>query len=58
MKAEGRNQTPEDLQGRTRRFAVRVVRFYCALGKSTEMQVLGRQVLRSGTSVGAQYREA
>jgi len=31
---------------------------YSALPKSTEAQVLGRQVLRSGTSVGANYREA
>lgn len=31
---------------------------YCALPKSTEAQVLGKQVLRSGTSVGAHYREA
>jgi four helix bundle protein len=34
------------------------VRLYTALPKSAEAQVLGRQVLRSGTSVGAQYREA
>jgi four helix bundle protein len=31
---------------------------YSALPKSTEAQVLGKQVLRSGTSVGANYREA
>jgi four helix bundle protein len=31
---------------------------YTALPKSPEAQVLGRQVLRSGTSVGAHYREA
>ena len=31
---------------------------YCALPKSTEAQVLGKQVLRSGTSVAANYREA
>jgi four helix bundle protein len=31
---------------------------YTALPKTTEAQVLGRQVLRSGTSVGANYREA
>ncbi len=48
----------EDLQARTKRLAVRIVRFYCSLEKSTESQVLGRQVLRSGTSVGAHYREA
>lgn len=31
---------------------------FCALPKSTEAQVLGKQVLRSGTSVGANYAEA
>jgi len=47
-----------DLLGRTKDFALRIVRLFCALPKSTEAQVLGRQVLRSGTSVGAHYREA
>jgi four helix bundle protein len=39
-------------------FAIRVVRFYSSLPKATEVQVMGKQVLRSGTSVGANYREA
>ena len=40
-------------------FARRVIRLYCALPKNdTLAQVLGKQVLRSGTSVGANYREA
>ncbi len=39
-------------------FALRVIRMYSALPKTTEAQVLGKQVLRSGTSVGANYREA
>lgn len=47
-----------DLKIRTKQFALSVVRLYCALPKTTEAQVLGRQALRSGTSVGAQYREA
>ena len=47
-----------DLQARTKTFALRIVRLYCSLPKTTEAQVLGKQVLRSGTSVGAQYREA
>jgi four helix bundle protein len=47
-----------DLKERTKRFAVRIVRLYIALPKTTEAQVLGKQVLRSGTSVGAHYREA
>ena len=48
----------KDLRDRTKGFAIRVVRMYSALPKSTEAQVLGKQVLRSGTSVGANYREA
>src|SRR5437763_8079058 len=46
------------LQVRTKSFALRIVRLYCSLPKTTEAQVLGRQLLRSGTSVGAHYREA
>ena len=49
---------PEDLKVRTKRFALRVIRMYAALPKNTVSQVLGKQVLRSGTSVGANYREA
>jgi four helix bundle protein len=48
----------EDLRRRTKEFGLRVIRMYCALPKRTEAQVLGKQVLRSGTSVGANYREA
>lgn len=47
-----------DLRGRTKKFAIQVIRLYSSLAKSTEAQVLGKQVLRSGTSVGANYREA
>jgi four helix bundle protein len=47
-----------DLRTRTRDFALRIIRMFSALPKSTVAQVLGRQVLRSGTSVGANYREA
>ena len=47
-----------DLRQRTKAFALRVIRLYCALPKTTEAQVLGKQLLRSGTSVGAHYREA
>ena len=47
-----------DLKVRTKRFALRIIRLYSALPKTMEAQVLGKQVLRSGTSVGAHYREA
>ena len=54
MKAE---DEMKDLKTRTRDFALRVVRLYTALPKTTEALVLGKQLLRSGTSVGAHYRE-
>lgn len=47
-----------DLRARTKTFGLRIIRLYRALPKSTDAQVLGKQVLRSGTSVGANYREA
>src|SRR5881392_3211181 len=47
-----------DLRERTKRFGLRVLRMFSRLPKTAEVQVLGRQVLRSGTSVGANYREA
>lgn len=46
-----------DLKVRTREFALRVIRLYSSLPKNTVAQVIGKQVLRSGTSVGAHYRE-
>jgi four helix bundle protein len=55
---EGRGTgAPEDLKTRTKRFALEVIRLYSSLPKSAESQVIGRQMLRSGTSVGAQYRQ-
>jgi len=48
----------KDLRERTKEFALRIIRMFSALPKTTEAQVLGKQVLRSGTSVGANYREA
>src|SRR5574340_904673 len=47
-----------DLCARTKAFALRIVRLYTSLPKTAEAQVLGKQVLRSGTSPGAHYREA
>src|ERR1700726_509823 len=47
-----------DLRDRTKSFALRVIRMFSSLPKTTEAQILGKQVLRSGTSVGANYREA
>ncbi len=48
----------QDLAKRTKDFALRIIRLYAALPKTTEAQIIGKQLLRSGTSVGAHYREA
>jgi len=47
-----------ELGERTKRFAVRVVKMFAGLPKPEECRVIGKQVLRSGTSIGANYREA
>ena len=49
---------PQELGTRTKEFALRIIRLYATLPKTTEAQVIGQQLLRSGTSVGAHYREA
>jgi four helix bundle protein len=58
MNAEPSEGRARDLRLRTRSFALRIVRLYTKLPKSAEAQVLGKQLLRSGTSVGAHYHEA
>src|SRR5471032_2156976 len=55
MKEEGEC---EDLRVRTKKFALRVIRLFSALPKGPVAAVIGKQVLRSGTSVGANFREA
>jgi four helix bundle protein len=47
-----------DLRERTKKFALRIIKLYSALPRRGDAQVLGTQVLKSGTSVGAHYREA
>ena len=45
-----------DLKQRTKQFAIRILRLYRSLPPKEEGRVLGRQLLRSGTSIGANYR--
>jgi four helix bundle protein len=47
-----------DLRARTEHFALRIVRLFRALPRSDEARVLGNQLLRCGTSAGANYRAA
>ncbi len=58
MNDEWKKRKGKDLKSRTKQFALRIIRLYSALPKTVVAQVMGKQVLRSGTSVGAQYREA
>jgi four helix bundle protein len=53
-----KDENDNDLVERTTEFALRVVRMFVSLPKTEEARVLGKQVLRSGTSIGANYREA
>ena len=48
----------EALKVRTKKFALRVLRLYRSLPHTEEARILGRQILRSGTSIGANYRAA
>ena len=48
----------KDLRDRTKQFALRIIEISSAMPKNAQAQVLGKQVLCSGTSVGANYREA
>jgi len=47
---------PEQLRDRTKAFALRVIRLFRSLPYKTDTQVLGKQLLRCGTSVAANYR--
>jgi four helix bundle protein len=48
----------EDLQERTRNFALRIIKLFRSLPKTEDARILGEQLLRSGTSIGANYRAA
>jgi len=48
----------QNLRARTKQFALRILRLYRALPPREEARILGKQILRSGTSVGANYRAA
>ena len=50
--------TENELKQRTKQFALRVVKLVSALPKTAEGRAIGGQLVRSGTSVGANYRAA
>jgi four helix bundle protein len=53
-----RIERARQLQDRTKKFALRIINAFSRLPKLEEARVLGRQFLRSGTSVAANYRAA
>ncbi len=48
----------QELKDRTKRFALRIMKLVEALPQTTSAIAIGRQIVRSGTSVGANYRAA
>ena len=48
----------KDLKEKTKKFALSIIRLSVSLPHTREAKVIARQVIRSGTSVGANYREA
>jgi four helix bundle protein len=48
----------KDLENRTKKFALTIIEFVSSLPRTREADILGKQLLRSGTSIGANYREA
>jgi four helix bundle protein len=55
---QNEEKTKTDLRARTKQYALRMIRLFGSLKQNEVARVLGRQLLRSGTSVGAHYREA
>ena len=47
-----------ELNQRTKKFAVEIIRFFQSLPRSEEARILGKQLMRCGTSVAANYRAA
>jgi four helix bundle protein len=50
--------TEKEFKDRTKDIALRIIRLTTSLPKSTATDVIGRQLIRSGTSIGANYRAA
>ncbi len=47
-----------DLKDRTKAFAIRIIKLCRKLPDTTESRIIGKQILRSGTSIAANYRAA
>jgi four helix bundle protein len=55
---ERNSMKPKDLKQRTKEFALRIIKLVESLPRGKITDVIGKQLLRSGTSVGANYRSA
>jgi len=55
---DGMRQPDGDLKQRTKQFALSIIRLCRTLPASDEARILRKQILRSGTSIGANYRAA
>lgn len=58
MHSESVKMTSDELKARTKQFALRIIKLTEALPKTMTADVIGRQLLRSATSVAANYRSA
>lgn len=58
MKNNQRIEFAEALKTRTKKFVVDNIKFFRTLPKTEEAKIIGRQLLRSSSSVGANYRAA
>ena len=48
----------KDLKERTKQFALKIIKLVASLPRTREADIIGRQLLKAGTSIGANYREA
>jgi four helix bundle protein len=48
----------KNLKERTKQFALKIIRLVALLPRTMEAEIIGRQLLKAGTSVGANYRES
>ena len=56
MEDYGKSEFAEQFRIRTKKFVIDVINLYRQLPRSVETQIIGKQLLRSATSVGANYR--
>jgi four helix bundle protein len=58
MRKEEAKMPEKDLKERTKKFALKIIKLVASLPRTREADLIGRQLLKAGTSVGANYREA